>query len=122
MIAAADASDNHHADVSAFLAAAAEAGARIGVATTLQQDLNRAPAERRDKILAFVKDQSWKVLPGLFTLDYSPLPDNDDEMADTLAEEPLSEQVADLIADPSHPPYDTNAYHDYHHYETAVRN
>ncbi len=122
VIAAADASDNHHADVSVFLAAAAEAGARIGVATTLQQDLNRAPTERRDKILAFVKDQSWKVLPGLFTLDYSPLPDDDDEMADLLAEEPLSEQVTDLIADPSHPACDTHAYHDYHHYEAAVRN
>jgi len=122
IIAAADETDHHHAAVTVFLAAAAEIGARIGVATTLQQDLDKPPAERRDEILAFVKDQSWKVLPGLFTLDYSPLPGDDDEMGDTFAEEPLSQPVAALIADPSHPSYDTNAYHDYHHYETAVRN
>ena len=121
IIAAADETDHHHADVTAFLAAAAEIGARIGVATTLQQDLDKAPAERRHEILAYVKRQSWRVLPGLFTLDYSPLPGNDDDLADTFAEEPLSEPVAALVADPSRPSNDINAYHDYHHYETAVR-
>lgn len=120
--AAADEGDQHHADVAAFLAAVAEAGARIGIATTLQQDLDNASGDRRDQLLGFVKSQSWEVLPGLFTLDYSPLPGDDDEMADTFAEEPLSEPVAALVAGAGHPAYDTKAYHDYHHYETAVRN